>query len=132
MIVHKMLTIWLTHWSGFGMDMNYIGTNILYQLDRKGLSQVDLARGVGSSKQVINKIIKGRKALKIHEVTEIAQFLGIPIQELLRDDIPYEQKHVETALLSGTIEDRETAEFIIKLIGTLSDMEQELAAHGLS
>jgi transcriptional regulator with XRE-family HTH domain len=114
------------------MDMNYIGTNILYQLDRKGLSQVDLARGVGSSKQVINKIIKGRKALKIHEVTEIAQFLGIPIQELLRDDIPYEQKHVETALLSGTIEDRETAEFIIKLIGTLSDMEQELAAHGLS
>lgn len=113
------------------MNNEKIGENILHFLKAKNLSQVDLARGVHASKQVINKIIKGKKALKIDELVLITQFLGVTIDELIHSDTTCKEDQLEAVQLYGSIKDTSTADFIISLIRNLSEMERELAAHGL-
>ena len=50
------------------MDIKQVGMNILFYLKDQNKTQVDLASGLGASKQVINKIIRGKKAIKTSEI----------------------------------------------------------------
>ena len=113
------------------MDIKQIGTNILFYLKEQNKTQVDLANGLGASKQVVNKIIKGKKALKTEELVGISNFLGIEIQQLINSQNVVDETELEAVHLYGKIENRETADFILSLIRNLSSMEEELAAHGL-
>ena len=69
-------------------DFSKIGSNIKKQLDSKGISKQCLAERLGISEQMIDKIIKGHKAVNIKELTKIADILGIEVDELfeLTDD----------------------------------------------
>ena len=49
----------------YAMDFAQVGANIQEQLDRKGFTQQSLADELGISKQVMNKIIKGNKAINV-------------------------------------------------------------------
>lgn len=113
------------------MDIMQIGTNILYYLKEQNKTQVDLANGLGSSKQVINKIIKGKKALKTSELLSISGFLGISIDELINSKKTASEGEFEAILLYGKIRNTETADFIYSLVSNLSYMEEELTANGL-
>lgn len=113
------------------MDIEQIGTNILYYLNKNKMTQVDLAEGLGASKQVVNKIIKGKKALKTRELIAISKFLEVSVTDIIDGENKIEIQELEAVHLSGTIEKSATADFIISLIGNLSTMEEELAAHGL-
>lgn len=113
------------------MDTMQVGGNILFYLNKQNKTQVDLANGLGASKQVVNKIIKGKKAIKTEELVAISNFLGVTVEELINGRNVTEDKELDSVLLYGNIKNRETADFIISLITNLSDMEEELAAHGL-
>lgn len=113
------------------MNIEQIGTNILYYLNKKNLTQVDLAEGLGASKQVVNKIIKGKKALKTQELIAISKFLDVLITDIIDGENKVEVRELEAVHLYGTIDNPSTADFIISLISNLSTMEEELAAHGL-
>ena len=113
------------------MDIKQIGTNILFYLNEQNKTQVELAEGLGASKQVVNKIVKGKKALKIQELIAISDFLKISIEDIINGNKIVKEEELEAVHLSGTINKTETAEFILSLIDNLSTMEEELAAHGL-
>ncbi len=113
------------------MDIKQIGTNILFNLNEQNKTQVDLAEGLGASKQVVNKIIKGKKAIKIQELVAISEFLKISIEDIIDGNKTVDEKELEAIHLYGTIDNNETADFILSLISNLSTMEEELAAHGL-
>jgi len=113
------------------MNIEQIGTNILFYLNKKNLTQVDLAEGLGASKQVINKIIKGKKALKTQELIAISEFLNVSITDIIDGENKVEAQELEAVHLYGTIDKPSTADFIISLISNLSTMEEELAAHEL-
>lgn len=113
------------------MDIKEIGSNILFYLKEQNKTQVDLANGLGASKQVVNKIIKGRKAIKTEELIAIASFLDVPLEELINGENAVEEIELEAVHLYGKIEDYKTADFILSLVSNLSIMEEELAAHGL-
>lgn len=113
------------------MDTMQVGSNILFYLNKQNKTQVDLANGLRASKQVVNKIIKGKKAIKTEELVAISNFLGVTVGELINGRNVAEDKELDSVLLYGTIKNQETADFIISLITNLSDMEEELAAHGL-
>ena len=113
------------------MDIRQIGTNILFYLKEQNKTQVDLAKALGASKQVVNKIIKGKKALKTEELVGISNYLGIAIQELINSQNVVNEAELEAVHLYGKIDNHETADFILSLIRNLSNMEEELAAHGL-
>jgi len=113
------------------MDIKQIGANILFCLKEQNKSQVDLANGLGASKQVINKIIKGKKALKTSELISISEFLGVSMENLLNSYNNVNEGELEAVHLYGKIENKETADFILSLVTNLSAMDEELAAHGL-
>ncbi len=113
------------------MNVEKIGKNILFYLKEKGMTQVELAEGLNASKQVINKIIRGKKALKIQELIAISEFLEITLEDLIDGEKGLVENELEAVHLYGKIENKSTADFIINLIDNLSTMEEELAAHGL-
>lgn len=113
------------------MDTMQVGANILFYLHKQNKTQVDLANGLGASKQVVNKIIKGKKAIRTEELVAISNFLEVTVEELINGRNVAEDRELNSVLLYGNIKSRETADFIISLITNLSDMEEELVAHGL-
>lgn len=113
------------------MNINQVGQNILFYLKEKNLTQVDLATGLGTSKQVINKIIKGKKALKMDEILSIAKYINVDIDKLIDGKQEVKEDEFQAVHLYGLISDHKTADFILDLINNLSSMEEELLAHGL-
>ena len=61
-----------------------IGENIQAILNAKNISQTDLAQQIGVSKQVLNKIIRGKKAINIEEISKIAKALDMTIEALIK------------------------------------------------
>ena len=60
-----------------------VGKNISNMLDLKRITQQNLADMLGISKQVLNKIIKGQKAINVNEISMISKALGVSIDSLL-------------------------------------------------
>lgn len=67
----------------YAMDFAQVGNNILKEIDKKRFTQQGLADALGVSKQVMNKIIKGSKAINVNELARIASILGTTTDELL-------------------------------------------------
>lgn len=67
----------------YAMDFAQVGANIQKQIDVKGFTQQSLADALGISKQVMNKIIKGSKAINVNELAKIASVMGTTTDELL-------------------------------------------------
>ena len=60
-----------------------IGERINQWLVDNGQTQSFFAERMGISKQVMSKIIKGKKATNIEEIKKISDIMGISIDELL-------------------------------------------------
>ena len=66
-------------------DFKQVGANIKKQLEGLGMTQQKLADALGISKQVMNKIVKGLKAVNVSELAKIADVLGVSADTLLTD-----------------------------------------------
>ncbi len=68
-------------------DLNRIvGQKIQMKLDQISMSQTDLAERLGTSRQMINKIIQVRKNITLREIKEIAQILDLDVNELMEEE----------------------------------------------
>lgn len=99
-------------------DFAQVGSNIQKQLDMKGMTQQSLADSLNISKQVMNKIIKGSKAINVNELAKIAEILNISADELLM--MPSDTVATERLNFMGSIQDETTLEQI-NLIRTAID-----------
>ena len=59
-----------------------VGQNILSILDEQNIKQVFLAEKIGVSKQVMQKITKGKKAINALEISKIADALQVPMERI--------------------------------------------------
>ena len=67
------------------LDMNeVIASNIVDNLRKSGKSQIDLAHHLGISNQVISDMLDGSRTINAEELQEIAAFLNVPMEELVR------------------------------------------------
>jgi len=69
-----------------------VGAKIQEKLNEIGWSQSDLAEKLNTSRQMINKIVHGRKKITIEEMKDIADILKVDIKELIK-----RSNQVETA-----------------------------------
>jgi transcriptional regulator with XRE-family HTH domain len=92
----------------YAMDFTEVGENIQKQLDRKGYTQQSLADALKVSKQVMNKIIKGSKAINVNELARIAEVLGTTADDLLRAH--GEPASAENLSFMGSVSDEKTLE----------------------
>lgn len=102
----------------YAMDFEQVGANIQRQLDIKGFTQQSLADALGISKQVMNKITKGSKAINVNEIAKIAEVIGTTTDDLLQ----VHGEPVSTGSLSfmGSVTDEKTLEKV-NLIRTAID-----------
>ena len=62
-----------------------VGKNISTVLTNKDMTQQALADRLSVSRQVVNKIVQGQKAINVAEITKIATVLDVSIDTLLLD-----------------------------------------------
>ncbi len=92
----------------YAMDFAQVGANIKKNLDIKGFTQQSLADALGISKQVMNKIIKGNKAINVNELAKIADILGTTTDSLLQ---AYgESVSTDSLNFMGNVSDEKTLE----------------------
>ena len=92
----------------YATDFAQVGANILDKIERKGMTQQSLALGI--SKQVMNKIIKGSKAINVNELAKIASVIGTTTDELLT--VSGEPVSADSMSFMGSVTDEETLEKI--------------------
>lgn len=66
--------------------MKYLGLNIRLLRERKGLSQVQLAKMVNIDNSTICKIEKGETESSIPTLRKIAVALGVTLTDLLKEE----------------------------------------------
>ncbi len=97
----------------YAMDFAQVGNNIQHFLEERGMTQQNLAEALGISKQVVNKIVKGNKAINVKEIAEIAQVLGVSVDDLLtvgdRNAAP------DSLSFMGTVQDEDTLQKINRI-----------------
>ena len=98
-----------------------IGKNILERLEQMQLSQTDLADRIGVSKQVINKIVQGKKAINAVELSSIAVALNSSIDELIQTatDLKTEDPFL---LMMGSVSKSNTKEDLSFLFHMMDEM----------
>lgn len=98
-----------------------IGTRIDDFLKASGMNQVELAKLIGVSQEVMEKIIHGKKAVNLAEIGRIADVLNISVDNL----IPQE-KAMETSepisLMMASIEKANTADELRFLDHVMDEM----------
>lgn len=99
-------------------DFARVGANIQRKLNQKNIKQQSLADSLGISKQVMNKIIKGSKAINVSELAKIAEVLGTTTDELLNTDC--EPVTADNLSFMGAVRDEETLKKV-NLIRTAID-----------
>lgn len=94
----------------YAMDFAQVGTNIQNKLIEKEMTQQSLADALGISKQVMNKIIKGSKAINVKELARIADILNTSADSLLT--VGEEPVTADSLSFMGAIHDEVTRERI--------------------
>ena len=92
----------------YAMDFAQVGANIQKQIDIKGMTQQSLADALQISKQVMNKIIKGNKAINVNELSRIAEILNTSVETLLI--VSAEPVGAESLSFMGYVQNEDTME----------------------
>lgn len=92
----------------YAMDFAQVGANIQKKLAVKEMTQQGLADALGISKQVMNKIIKGSKAINVNELAKIAEILGTSTDDLLM--VETEPVVADSLSFMGAVHDEVTRE----------------------
>ena len=104
----------------YTMDFAQVGANIQRQIQVKGFTQQSLADALGISKQVMNKIIKGNKAINVNELARIASVIGTTTDELLTSD--REPVSEDSLSFMGSVTDEETLERVNRIRSAIDEI----------
>lgn len=103
------------------MNINMlIANNILDVLKSKGKKQMELADGIGVSKQTMSKMLNGGRSINAIELKQIADFLGISMDSIVR--VPEKQVTQDVIhTFMGRVE-TEAARDALRIADEVSDM----------
>ncbi|NLP30936.1 MAG: helix-turn-helix transcriptional regulator [Clostridiales bacterium] len=87
-------------------NFKQVGKNISLAMEKRGITQQQLADRLGISKQVMSKIINGEKAINVAELSQIATLLGSSADDLLSIKNNY-QEHMPEFVFMGAINNEE-------------------------
>lgn len=102
-----------------------VGNNISKILNSTNMSQTSLAEKVGVSKQVMQKIIKGKKAINVLELKQIAEALKVNMEDLTVE--PTVQNDPSSLVMfMGEFKNQKDYKFLNSIIEEIIDMEEDL------
>lgn len=98
-------------------DLNeVVGRKIQNRLEELNMTQADLARELDISRQVVNKIVNGRKNITFNEASKIAKKLGMDVKKLAdcKTDEIEEQKNEPILAFMGEVDSKEAKQGLEK------------------
>lgn len=102
-------------------DMNMvIADNIMNCLRKQNIKQTDMADGIGTTKQTVNKMLNGSRIINAIELKRIADFLGIKMEELTKMPEAVQEENVVHAFM-GRVASQQ-AKDALAIADKLSDM----------
>ncbi len=102
-------------------DMNeIIARNILTILRRQNKRQVDLAEALQMNKQTVSKMLNGSRMISAIELKQIADFLGVKMEELTNVQRNVQDTDLIHAFMGKV--NSEEAKNALKIADALSDM----------
>ena len=103
------------------LDVNMIiANNIQAELKKENKKQVDLAEGIGVSRQTMSKIMSGARTISTIELHKISKYLHVPIDSLMK--MPEELADTNTINMFMSRVKTGEARKGIQLADELSDM----------
>lgn len=103
------------------IDMNVmIASNILAILKQQNKKQIDLAEALQINKQTVSKMLNGARMINAIELKQIADFLGVKMEELTKMQKNATDTDVVHAFMGKV--DSERAKNALKMADILSDM----------
>lgn len=105
-----------------------VGRNILVVLEQQVKSQSFLAEQIGVSRQVMQKITKGKKAINALEISKIADVLGVSLETLTHQSTE-EQPEDQVVMFMGMIKNervKEKFDFLNMIMEEIVHMEDDL------
>ncbi len=104
-----------------------IGQRILQSIESKGMSQKDLSEKIGVSKQVMSKIINGKKAINVDEIARIAAAIGVTVDSLLavEQDSPPEPVYLMMGSIAN-IYTRDQVRFLDHVMDEMASLKEML------
>ncbi len=103
------------------IDMNrIISNNIIDYLKKQNKKQTDMADGIGTTKQTVNKMLNGSRMINAVELRKIADFLGVKMDELTRIPDGFQEESVVHVFM-GKVTSRQAKEALL-IADKLSDM----------
>ncbi len=103
------------------LDANVmIATNIVEILKKQNKKQIDLAKALDTNKQTISKMLNGSRMINAIELKQIADFLGVKMEELTKiPENPIDSDIIHAFM--GKVESEEAKEALL-IADRLSDM----------
>ena len=103
------------------MDINMmIANNILDILKKQGKKQMDLADGIGVSKQTMSKMLNGGRSINAVELKRIADYLKVSMESIMQmPEVPADTDVIHAFM--GRVETREARE-ALKVADEVSEM----------
>lgn len=103
------------------VDMSVaIANNIMSYLKKQNKKQTDLAEGIGTTKQTVNKMLNGSRIINAIELKRIADFLGVKMEELTKMPETIQEENVVHAFM-GKVQSQQALD-ALKIADRLSDM----------
>lgn len=103
------------------LDMNsVIANNVLMLLKKQNKKQQDLAEGIGTSKQVVSKMLNGSRAINAIELSKIAVFLNVSMDVLVKLPVVPQETSFTLAFMGRVTSDG--GRKALEIADTLSDM----------
>lgn len=102
-----------------------VGNNIIKILTSTNMSQTSLAEKVGVSKQVMQKIIKGKKAINVLELKQIAEALKVNMEDLTIEQT-VQNDPSSLVMFMGEFKNPKDYKFLNSIIEEIIDMEEDL------
>lgn len=114
------------------LDMNLvIANNILMRLKEQNKKQVDLADGIGISKQIVSKMLNGSRAINAIELRKIAEYLGVTMDTLAKlPEVPQENNVIHAFMGRVTSEGGKNALAIADKISDMILFHSKVRANG--
>lgn len=103
-----------------------VGNNILIELENRNWTQSMLADKLGISRQVFQKIIKGKKAINAYEITKIAKILGVTTDKLLNTNEEAYLKEDSSTQFLGIFNNEDNLKLLRSIIEEYVNMEENL------
>ena len=103
------------------LDINVVvANNVIEQMKKKNVKQIELANAIGVTKQVMSKMLNGSRMINIAELHKISEYFGIKMDDLMYESTVSQEENVVKVFMGKV--NTEAAREALNTVDELADM----------